>query len=969
MAWSATEETDPRAQPGEHERFFVLSVDMLCVAGFDGYFKRLNPAWEKTLGFSIEELLARPYIEFVHPEDREATLAEAQKLIAGRVTISFENRYLAKDRSYKWLLWNATPLPEQQLIYGIARDITARKRAESRLAMQYATARALEESSTLAEASSKILAGVCDKLGWELGLFWIVDSRSELLRCLEVWHRPSTGFPQFEALSRRTTFARGLGLPGRVWAMGKPVWIPDVILDADSPHAQVGGQEGLHGAFAFPIELSGEILGVMEFFSREIQQPDEDLLQAMAAVGSQVGQFIGRRQAAGHIERLKEDLERRVVERTSQLETSNRELEMKIIDLKRAEERLRESEERFKVFMDNTPAVTFIKDDAGRYVYVNKTFEQLLKTSTETLMGKTSFELWPKEIAKQLQHADEMVLATGQPTQVSQSLPMPDGGSGHWMVSTFPFQDLHGRRFLGGVAVNMTERMRAVEQLRQTEEQFRLIAENVADLIAVLDLDGKRVYNSPSYKGILGDPEAVRGTVSFNEIHPDDRDRIKQIFQETVRSGVGQRAEFRFLLKDGSVRFIESQGSVIRDAKGEVAKVIVVSRDVTERRNLEQQFLQAQKMEAIGQLAGGVAHDFNNLLTIVTGYGELLLERLRPEDPLAGYVAEIQKAGNRAATLTRQLLAFSRQQVLVPQVLDLNAVIRDTEKMLKRLIGDDIDLTTHLDPKLGRVKAGHGHIEQVIMNLIVNARDAMPRGGKLTIETANVDLDQSYARAHLAVVPGPYTMLAVSDTGCGIDAETQSRIFEPFFTTKEKGKGTGLGLSTVYGIVKQNGGNICIYSELGHGTTFKIYFPRVGESVETAKPTAALATALQGSETILLVEDEAAVRSLVRKVLQSNGYTVLEASRGDEAVEISQRHSGPIHLLVTDVVMLGMGGRELAERLESIHPEAKVLFMSGYTDDAILRHGVLEAGTAFLQKPFTPEALAVKVRNTLNGAG
>ncbi len=641
------------------------------------------------------------------------------------------------------------------------------------------------------------------------------------------------------------------------------------------------------------------------------------------------------------------------------------ELVKKIIDLKRAEERFRQSEERFKVFMDNAPALAFIKDDAGRYVYVNKTFEQLLETPPETLMGKTDFELWPKETANVLWHTDETVLATGRPTQIFQALPTPGGGAGSWMISEFPIQDLYGRRMLGGVAVNVTERMQAEEQLHQTEEQFRLITENVADLIAVVDLEGKRVYNSPSYKAILGDPESAQGTVSFNEIHPDDRDRIREIFKETVRTGVGQRAEFRFLLKDGSIRYIESQGSVIQDAKGKVAKVIVVSRDVTERRNLEQQFLQAQRMEAIGQLAGGVAHDFNNLLTIINGYAELLLERLHPEDPLSGYVAEVQKAGNRATTLTQQLLAFSRQQVLVPQVLDLNAVIRDTEKMLKRLIGEDIDLTTHLDPKLGQVKADLGHLEQVIMNLVVNARDAMPRGGKLTIQTANVDLDQSDARGPLALPPGSYILLAISDAGCGMDVETQSRIFEPFFTTKEKG--TGLGLSTVYGIVKQSGGNISVSSKPNHGTTFKIYLPRAGDEGKTAKPTVSPAADLKGSETVLLVEDEPSVRSLVRSVLQSKGYTVLEASRGDEAVEISQQHSGPIHLLLTDVVMLGMSGRELAERLESIHPEAKVLFMSGYTDDAILRHGVLGAGTAFLQKPFTPETLAAKVRNTLQG--
>ncbi len=384
---------------------------------------------------------------------------------------------------------------------------------------------------------------------------------------------------------------------------------------------------------------------------------------------------------------------------------------------------------------------------------------------------------------------------------------------------------------------------------------------------------------------------------------------------------------------------------------------------------LQDQLRQAQKMEAVGRLAGGIAHDFNNLLTAITGYGDLLMASLAPDDPRRADVEQIRKATDRAATLTKQLLAFGRRQVLQPRVLDLNAVVADMEKMLRRLIGEDIELVTVPGPGLWRVKADPGQLEQVLMNLAVNARDAMPHGGRLIIETANVELDEAYARRHVAVRPGPYVLLAVSDTGCGMDAETLGHVFEPFFTTKEPGKGTGLGLATVYGIVKQSGGNIWVYSEPGRGTTFKIYLPRVDAPLEAAGAAAAAASAAGpagGRETLLLVEDDDGVRVLAREVLRRKGYRVLEARDGREALRRSETHDGPIALVVTDLVMPGLGGREVFARLAVRRPDLRVLYTSGYTDAAIFRQSVFEPGTAFISKPFTPDALARRVREVLD---
>jgi PAS domain S-box-containing protein len=498
---------------------------------------------------------------------------------------------------------------------------------------------------------------------------------------------------------------------------------------------------------------------------------------------------------------------------------------------------------------------------------------------------------------------------------------------------------------------------------------YRQVLHKSLDVICTVDGAGRFVQVSAASKEIWGyEPDELVGKMYIDFVHPEDLD--KTILAATdIMSGIST-SDFdnRYVRKDGTVADI--MWSANWSEPDQV--MFCVARDVSQIRQAEralersaEQLRQAQKLESVGRLAGGIAHDFNNMLTAINGYSDLTLRRLPDNDPVRHHIQEIKKAGQRSATLTQQLLAFSRRQNLQPVVLDLNEAILDTTKMLHRLIGEDVQLVTALDPNAGRVKVDPGQLTQIIMNLAVNARDAMLQGGKLTLETANILLDSDYSRTHLDALPGAYVMLAVSDTGTGINPETQPHIFEPFFTTKEVGKGTGLGLATVYGIVKQSGGNIMLYSEVGIGTTFKIYLPRVAEDVITVEHRPVTGELHIGTETILLVEDEDIVRSLTRQILEMCGYTVLEAHNGAEALATCETHAGKIDLLITDVVMPKIGGRELAETFALTHPQMRVLFISGYTDDAIVRHGVIEAGTNFLQKPYTPATLAYKVREVL----
>ncbi|MBI5420115.1 MAG: PAS domain S-box protein [Deltaproteobacteria bacterium] len=527
--------------------------------------------------------------------------------------------------------------------------------------------------------------------------------------------------------------------------------------------------------------------------------------------------------------------------------------------------------------------------------------------------------------------------------------------------------------YVDGMLFDITARKRAEAEAREAGETFRGLIQASPLAIFGLDLSGNVTFWSQAAERVYGWSEQEVLHRPLLIVPEDKREEFRGLL-EINRQGMSiSGMEVRRRRKDASLIDISVWTSPLRDDKGNVVSIMVLSADITKRKQMEdalrqseEQLRHSQKMEAVGRLAGGVAHDFNNLLTAIRGYSDLLLGRLDGNSSMRKDVEEIQRAGERAASLTRQLLAFSRKQMLQPKVLDLNAVVANMDNMLRRLIGEDVDLVTVLTPALWKVQVDPGQIEQVLMNLVVNARDAMPKGGKVTIETANVRLAEIYAQKHQTVQPGPYVMVAVSDTGGGMDEVTKNRLFEPFFTTKEKGKGTGLGLSTVYGIVKQSGGHIWVYSEIGRGSMFKVYFPRaIGMAVETAS-VEAQGPLQNGQETVLLVEDENVVRELVRDILQENGYTVLAASDGAEALQVWGSYPEQVHLMITDVVMPKMGGRELAESLEKQQAGLKVLYMSGYTDESIVHHGVLDSGIPFLQKPFTPDALLRKVREVLD---
>jgi len=675
---------------------------------------------------------------------------------------------------------------------------------------------------------------------------------------------------------------------------------------------------------------------------------------------------------------------------------------------KQAERALIDSESKFRAVAETAGTAIYIHDNT-RFLYVNRACEQISGYSRTELLAMNPRQLVHPEFWDEMQLRSRASRSGGPSSWRYEFKTITKSGEIRWLDFSANSIRFEGQDATLATAVDITERKRAEElqaalyriadqtsAATDLEAFYRAIHGIVAELmdarnfcIALYDEDSG-LLSFPYFvdeRNTLPAPRPLRKLMPEYVLRSGEPQLMPaERVQELLRSGELEEISTPSVdwlgvpVKNGDksfgilavqsytekVRYGVRDKEILNFVAQHVATAIEHKRAENALRQSEKQLWLSQKMEAVGRLAGGVAHDFNNLLTVIKGYTELILGGLEPSDPLRAEMEEVQKAADRAAALTRQLLAFSRRQVLAPRVVNLNDLVEDMNKLLRRLLGEDIQLCTKLGSDLGSVTADPGQIEQVIMNLAVNARDAMPKGGKLTLETANADLDPAYSRQHAPLRPGAYVMLAITDTGSGIDPETLSRVFEPFFTTKEQGKGTGLGLSTVYGIIKQSGGYIWPYSELGIGTTFKIYLPRVDEMAARLPAPTEATSGLGGTETILLVEDEEGVRSLTSQLLQRHGYTVLEAEHGQDALLLCERYSGPIHLLLSDVVLAHMSGRDLAQRLSPLRPKMKVLYMSGYSDEAIVLHGVLDPGTAFLQKPFTTASLLRKLREVLD---
>lgn len=617
------------------------------------------------------------------------------------------------------------------------------------------------------------------------------------------------------------------------------------------------------------------------------------------------------------------------------------------------------------VFDDMFEGIQLLDADF-RYVYLNAAAASHGRRPREELIGQRMADMYPGIEQTDVFALMRRCMIEHTPQQMINRFAYPDGRSAWFDLRITPVP-----MGILVLSVDISAQKSVEERLRQSQENLAITLECMTEGVITTDVDERITRMNPAAEALTGWPENEAKGHPFDELVQflDRRTNvaIEHPTAQVLRQGGALRltADAVLVARHGRHLPVTSSGAPIRDAGGAVRGVVLVIRDMTEEHKLTAMLNQAQKMEAIGRLAGSVAHDFNNLLTVISGYVTLALGSVAKDDALWEPLEEIRQAGERATALTRQLLAFSRKQVLHPTVVDLNTIVEQMHKMLLRLLGEDVDLVTKLTPSLHPVLCDPDQVAQIVMNLAVNARDAMPGGGKLTIETANVTLDDEYVRTHPAARPGPHVMIAVTDTGTGMDAETQARLFEPFFTTKEQGKGTGLGLATVYGIVKQSGGNIWVYSEPGYGTTFKIYFPQAAEGALPIPPPAPQHAATRGTGTILVVEDDARVRTLIQRILETDGYTVLATSGADDALALCREYDGEIHVLLTDVVLERTDGRELSRQALAIRPNLKVIFMSGYTDTVVVRHGVLDPGVAFIEKPITPGLLLEKLRKYL----
>jgi PAS domain S-box-containing protein len=724
------------------------------------------------------------------------------------------------------------------------------------------------------------------------------------------------------------------GSCGTAMYLRQPVVVSDISRDPLwEDYRELAAAYGLRACWSTPILSNrGTVLGSFAMYYREVRLPSLDEQRLLE---------VARHIAGIAIERWVVEVERQ------------------------------ETERRFRSVFEAAEVGIAIADLQGSELMINRAYHTMVGCRPGELDTVTAFHALTHPEDREADAALYRELVAGRRDHVQQEKRylLRDGGVVWASLRLSLLRDGNGQpAYVLGMAVDITERKRAEEALRHSEEEYRRFFE--ADLAGnyVSTPDGELLACNAAFARMFGF-ESVAEAMQSRLPTTSQSAAARQAFLDRLRAeGHLEGYEHELQRKDGTPLFVVENASAVRDERGEPAQIHGHLVDETARRKAEEALRQAQKIDAIGRLAGGVAHDFNNLLGVIMGYCDLLEKQVGPQHPGRPRVEAIRKASERAAGLTQQLLAFSRKQVLQPKVLDLNSVVSEVSLMLRRLIGEDVELVTTLQTRLGRVRADPGQMEQVIINLVVNARDAMPHGGRLALATSSVELDEAFVRGHAGARAGPHVVLAVSDTGEGMDAETVSHVFEPFFTTKERGKGTGLGLATVYGIVKQSAGYITVDSEPGCGARFKIYLPRVDDELPARAPEASIASAAvpAGSGTVVLVEDETSLRAVAREMLEAAGYTVLECTAADEAVALVSSYTEPIHLLLTDVVMPGMSGREVAERIHALRPEIRTLYMSGYPDDAFSRKVGPDAAAHFIQKPFTARALVQRVRDVLD---
>jgi PAS domain S-box-containing protein len=647
------------------------------------------------------------------------------------------------------------------------------------------------------------------------------------------------------------------------------------------------------------------------------------------------------------------------------LDKHDQRLEYELDRRKRAEAALREADYRLRWLVDVSEDLVCTHDLDGRILSANPAMVRQTGFAEEELAGHLLSEFLSAETKHEFSDYLERVRRDGHAEGFLRVVTRT-GEERVLQYENVLQADESGDRVVFGIAHDV-QRKWAENALRLSLNRLEALLNNIPDVAWMKDDQGRFTAVNEAFARFLNRRrEEIVGKTDLDLLPADLAEKSQAEDRRVLATGKSLQVSEELVRADGRRVLFETIKTPIWGGGRRPSGTVGIARDISERRRLEEQLIQSQKMEAVGRLAGGIAHDFNNLLTTILGYCDLVLGQLAEDSGLRGDVGEIERAGQRAATLTRQLLAFSRKQLIEPRVLALNEIVLDATKMLRRLIGEQIDLVTALETQLGHVRADPGQIEQVLVNLAVNARDAMLEGGQLVIETKNIDLYEPYSTGPAKAAPGPYVLLSVKDDGAGMDPETQRHIFEPFYTTKERGKGTGLGLATVYGIVKQSGGDIWVHSEIGKGSRFEVYLPRVEEPARAAEPASVAVSPPKGTETILLVEDEEAVRALTERILKASGYKVLAAKDAEQAVQLSQTYVGAIDLLLTDVIMPGTSGPQLAERLLAVRRQMRVLYMSGYTDTAIVESGVLQAETALLQKPFTPAQLIQTVREMLD---